>query len=463
VKRFLWDAFKYLLAAGLLAYVIWSNWGETGRVAGRVVVGPSADEPPAAAGEKPVAGTVAAYAPGQSITVADGGQETTFLIVEKKTQVLRAGEPAPPQRGRLARLWDWVSRRPAAPPPEIEPGAHVTVWEHPGRGLASVWQKHFASANPEPIHYGYFALAGAIYTAAVLLTLLRWYILVRAQDIPFRIPDAFRLGMIGLFFNTFMPGSVGGDVIKAAFLAKEQKDRRTVAVATVIMDRAIALWALVWFVAISGVIFWAGGLLQAGAEAASLLVIRAAVAVVVVSLAAWAALGFLPPHRAEKFAGRLVRLPRVGVSASEFWRAIWMYRCRQRAVWLVMGLSWVGHVGFVLAFYFSVLTLWDANDPAQTIPTLAEHFLLVPIGLVINAMPLFPGGAGIGELGFGGLYRWFGAAAASGILGSLVQRVLAWVLAVAGLLVYLRLKAKLPAAAAAPEPAAAETVPVPAQ
>jgi hypothetical protein len=29
-----------------------------------------------------------------------------------------------------------------------------------------------------------------------------------------------------------------------------------------------------------------------------------------------------------------------------------------------------------------------------------QHFLIVPIGMV----PLFPGGAGIDELGFGGLY-----------------------------------------------------------
>ena len=28
-----------------------------------------------------------------------------------------------------------------------------------------------------------------------------------------------------------------------------------------------------------------------------------------------------------------------------------------------------------------------------------QHFLIVPIGLVMHAVPLFPGGAGIGEVG----------------------------------------------------------------
>jgi uncharacterized membrane protein YbhN (UPF0104 family) len=99
-------------------------------------------------------------------------------------------------------------------------------------------------------------------------------------------------------------------------------------------------------------------------------------------------------------------------------------------------MSLVGFVGFVLTFYFSARTLLDADQ----IPTLDQHFLIVPIGMVIQAAPLFPGGAGIGELGFGSLYRLLHRPAANGVLGSLVQRVLQWVLGFAGYLVYLRMR-----------------------
>jgi hypothetical protein len=119
-----------------------------------------------------------------------------------------------------------------------------------------------------------------------------------------------------------------------------------------------------------------------------------------------------------------------------------MYRCRPRAVFGVLALSWVGHVGFVFLFYCSVRTLWDAGS-GEVIPTLAQHFLIVPIGLVIQAMPFFPGGAGIGELGFGLLYQWLGCSEASGVLGSLVQRVLNWTLGLLGYLMYLRMRATL--------------------
>ena len=37
----------------------------------------------------------------------------------------------------------------------------------------------------------------------------------------------FGLGMVGVFYNTFLPGSVGGDLLKAYFLAKEHPERKT--------------------------------------------------------------------------------------------------------------------------------------------------------------------------------------------------------------------------------------------
>ena len=55
---------------------------------------------------------------------------------------------------------------------------------------------------------------------------------------------AFVLNMVGSFYNTFMPGSTGGDVFKAIYAA-QQTPHRTRAVMSVIVDRAIGLLALV--------------------------------------------------------------------------------------------------------------------------------------------------------------------------------------------------------------------------
>jgi uncharacterized protein (TIRG00374 family) len=318
-------------------------------------------------------------------------------------------------------------------------------------GLAHVWQKHVVEG--QSVHTGFLLAALLAYAAAQLLTILRWYVLVRAQGLPFRLTDALRLGLIGVFFNNVLPSSVGGDVIKAAFLGREQ-NRRTVAVATVLMDRLIALWGLFWFVALLGGVFWLAGGLD---NLQSKMIVAVAAVTVAVSAVVWLLVGLLPAHRVERFAGKLRRLPKLGNQAAVFWQAVWVYRCRQRSVALALLISWVGFVNFVLAYYFSVRTLWDSGNGAA-IPTLAQHFLLVPIGLVIMAMPLFPGGAGIGELGYGKLYAWFRCSEASGVLGSLVQRTISWVIGLVGFIIYGQMRASLSAgqttpAAGAPAPA----------
>ncbi len=415
-KQIIVNFLKYAVAVGLMAWVIRSNWGDPRGTVGKIIVG---GEP-----EKgKIAGKVLAYKANESITI------------ERYPAADAAGAPDPLEFALKANGKTAIVSTNGE---TLEPGAVVTLSDI-SRGLAYVWERHVYGG--EPVHAGYFLLAVALALPSVLLTFVRWYILVRAVELPFRVIDAFRLGFIGLFFNNFMPGSVGGDVIKAAVLAREQ-DRRTVAVATVIMDRAIALWALIWFVALLGAGFWVSGLLTGlGAEQCRKIVVIAWV-IVGLSAAAWAALGLLPDRRAQRFAGRLERWAKVGAAVAELWRAVWMYRCRPRAVGGVLLLSWIGHVGFVFLFYFAALTLWQP-DSGEQIPSLAQHFLIVPIGLVIQAAPFFPGGAGIGELGFGLLYQWLGCSEASGVLGSLVQRVINWTLGLLGGLMYLRMRAAL--------------------
>jgi len=299
--------------------------------------------------------------------------------------------------------------------------------------LKDVWEAHVIRG--QPIHGDFLLLAATIGLVAVLLTIIRWYFLVRAQGLPFTLSNALRLGLVGFYFSIFLPGSVGGDIIKAAFIARGQS-RRTVAVATVILDRAIALWGLVWFVALLGAVFWLTGSLDGEVGDRLRTIVGVAIGLIGLSLLLCLLLAVLPARRARRFAMRLSHIPKVGHAAAEFWRAIWMYRRRPKSVLLALLLALVGHVGFVLTFYFSARTLFEPDQ----LPACREHFLIVPVGMVIQAMPLFPGGAGIGEAGYGWLYQLLDYPARSGVLASLVQRVIFWTLGLAGYLVYLRMK-----------------------
>ena len=325
-------------------------------------------------------------------------------------------------------------------------------WGHPqnpdDRGLGYVWQHHVVRG--EPINYTCLGLAFLCFGLAVPITFVRWWVLVRAQDLPFTLGNAFRLGALGFFFSTFLPGSVGGDLVKAAGIAREQS-RRTVAVATVVMDRLIGLWGLFWLVALIGGGFWAVGGLEGPSVGPSKLIVGVSLAVVALSLAVWFPLGLLSEARATGLADRLGRLPKVGGSVAELWRAVWMYRRRQGSVFIALFLSLIGFMGFIPAFYYSALTLGDAG--AGSVPTLAQHFLFVPIGLVVQAAVPLPGGIGAGEYGFGKLFSWFGCPEPNGVLSSLVYRLVMLGLSLLGYVIVAWMGRAAPRPAASPEPA----------
>ena len=84
----------------------------------------------------------------------------------------------------------------------------------------------FTALRDQPKDWGLLALAWPFVLVAVLLTFLRWMLLVQALGMSFRLADALRLGFLGYLFNFVSLGSVGGDLFKAVFIAREQHGRR---------------------------------------------------------------------------------------------------------------------------------------------------------------------------------------------------------------------------------------------
>jgi uncharacterized protein (TIRG00374 family) len=281
--------------------------------------------------------------------------------------------------------------------------------------------------------------AASILVIGVLINLYRWYILVRAQELPFTLSNAVRLGLVGLFFSNFLPGSIGGDIVKAAAIAREQS-RRTVSVATVIIDRAMGLWAIAWLVAFFGIWNWGQQNPTMLHSRVMQVLVLGMVGAVAGSLAACFILMVLPGWRATRLAARLERIPRIGHSAAEFWRAIWMYRQKIPSVTAALVLSVCSQLCFVTALYFAGQIFRSPGQPLA-IPSFGEHFLVVPVGMAIQALGVTPGGMGIGEAGFGFLYAQVDPSMEqSGVLASFAQRVIMWGLGLVGYLVYLRMR-----------------------
>lgn len=73
---------------------------------------------------------------------------------------------------------------------------------------------------------------------------IRYQILLRAIDIQIPTMEVFRIGFIGCFFNTFMLGGLGGDVVKVAYVVRASGNRAG-SVASVIVDRLLGLLGMI--------------------------------------------------------------------------------------------------------------------------------------------------------------------------------------------------------------------------
>ena len=96
-------------------------------------------------------------------------------------------------------------------------------------------------------------MGGLLFIPIVLLATLRWFVLMRARGIEVGLGRVGRLTLAGFFFNLCMPGTTGGDVMKAYYAAKGT-DQRADAVVSIAIDRLCGLVGLVLLVGLVGLL-----------------------------------------------------------------------------------------------------------------------------------------------------------------------------------------------------------------
>src|SRR5665213_1237034 len=148
----------------------------------------------------------------------------------------------------------------------IRPGGHYSPGEAPaellvrdpstGRQLRIAPPPGYTVRVPYPMvdigivrlvrfaNIGFLLAALLVLPLSYLITSRRWHLLLGALDIRMTQARTFVLNMVGAFYNTFMPGSTGGDLLKA-YYASKQTTHGTRAVMSVIVDRAVGLIALI--------------------------------------------------------------------------------------------------------------------------------------------------------------------------------------------------------------------------
>ncbi|HEX6886107.1 MAG TPA: lysylphosphatidylglycerol synthase transmembrane domain-containing protein [Planctomycetota bacterium] len=325
--------------------------------------------------------------------------------------------------GRIEGDWkaDLVRFHPEDPT-ELDARWPLGAREPAARGEA-ITARRRAEADPEGFDWhpgmprafrdmapGGLVLAQVLFLAAILTIVTRWWRLLALAGCPTSWWNALRLTFLGLFFNNVMPGATGGDLVKGVMVAKENPGRGAEALVTVLADRVFGLLALAVLALL--VVLVAHEVEEFAALRRYLLY---GLGAVLLGLALYANKGL---RRRVGLSALVDRIP-VGAKLRSLDRAALAYLKQPGPMLGAFAFSCVNH----LLVTFGAVTLGQALGVSASQVSLVEWFVVVPVANLVSAVPLAPGGWGVGELAFAGLFQMIGASPALGVAVSVTFRL----------------------------------------
>lgn len=263
----------------------------------------------------------------------------------------------------------------------------------------------------------------AVFFGCTILATVRWKVLLAVQGIRMSWLRTWQLFMIGMFFNLFMLGSTGGDVVKMFLTMREAPEKRGAALLSVFMDRVIGMMALI-LISLAFLYFRYDVLNHSNASAAlltTLVWLLGASVVVIIVMFAGSALGlvhYLPQWTPLR--GRIVELSAACHMYAKGWRL---------TIWAFL-VSFPLFAMFFITFYCAAKAFTDQLG-------LVDVFSVLPIVAVITAIPISVSGIGLRESLFISLLAPFGVSAALATLISVTGFLINTVGSLAGGIVFL--------------------------
>lgn len=241
--------------------------------------------------------------------------------------------------------------------------------------------------------YRWIGAAILAYLIVELGAVVRWQILLKVQGINLSNARVTGLFIIGMFYNQFLPGGTGGDIVKTYLLWKETPAKKPGALLAVMFDRMIGLIALITITGI--LIFLRYGWLTRETDAqldsnplhnprfyvwVVLAVFGASVLFVVTT---FVVSGFNLLHKLpHRFPGREKLI--------EISAAYHLYARHWRATTAAFGASLICHLG-TFATFLCVAYAFRANV------AVVDFFAIMPVERTISSLPISFAGVGTRE------------------------------------------------------------------
>lgn len=230
---------------------------------------------------------------------------------------------------------------------------------------------------------------------------IRWNWLLKAQGIHLPFFRVFQLTYIGNFFNIALPGAVSGDLIKAIYIGRELPGRRSWVFGSILFDRVVGLSALA-MVSAGAFIF--------SQDLAKISPLLFALKFVIIFSATLAILFFVylflvgEQHDPLLFLLKKLqnRFSRAG-SFTRMYEGMRHFHHHRVVVLKVLFLSLVIHLIVGWAALNFALALGDMQVQ------LMQTYIVVPLGLLVTAVPVLPAGVGTGHAAFSYLFHLMGS------------------------------------------------------
>lgn len=269
------------------------------------------------------------------------------------------------------------------------------------------------------------ALVALCLFAGIAISALRCAILLRASGFTISTLTVFRLQLIGALFSNVLPGATGGDAVRILYLCRILPTHRTTGILALAIDRFFSLFGLV---SLTGILLW---LNFSDATNHPVLITYAQWVSIIFGIFVCAALAvflfarFVPiPVFIEKY------IARIRPHLSQVRRAVLVYRQHIPSLIFCMMLS-------VVASYVVVLGIALLAQTFTFAPSMQVTALAGALGNISSAIPLTPGGIGIGEAVFAKICKDLADVAAPYATIYLVFRVMMVVVSLPGIFTYL--------------------------
>jgi len=240
-----------------------------------------------------------------------------------------------------------------------------------------------------------FSCSLLIFIIAQVIIGFRWWLLLRSQSIFIPFVSAIRLHFLGLFYNNCMPGSVGGDLIRAWYVTRHT-DKRFEAVLCVFVDRIVGLFSTLIIAVFFYTLFLRGENLGISARSDSgffsIVEEHRAVLFWLLCIIVFIFLGLLLYKKSREKLGKafLSFRKRVLRAGERFRKAIFLYCKKPFTLLAAFGLTVLLQIMTITGFWFVGLSLGITAS-------IKYYYVFFTLTWVLGAVPVSIGGAVVVE------------------------------------------------------------------